>query len=581
MIRSRFFLPTLKEVPSEATSPSHILMLRAGYVRPLSAGIYTLLPLGWLTARKVMEIIREEMFRIGAQEFFFPALNPLDIWDETGRSKDFGEEMFRLIDRKGRPHCLAPTHEEVVCATARGNIRSWRDLPQIWFQIQTKFRDEPRPRGGMLRMRQFIMKDSYSLDRDEEGLHRSYQLHREAYQRIFQRCGLEFFIVGASSGLMGGGESEEFMTESASGEDIIARCSRCHYAANLEIATSAVEPVSGGESQSLREVSTPGKRTVEEVSQFLNLPPNRFIKTLLYMSGEGPVMALLSGEDELAEAKLSRVVGSLVRPAHPDEIREWMKAEAGFIGPHGDHPFPIYADLRLEEAKGMVSGANRNDYHMIGLEMGRDIHPDEFVDLRQVKEGEGCPVCAQPLKLVAAIELGHIFKLGTKYSQAMGLTYLNEAGQEKPVVMGSYGIGVERIIASSIERWADDAGIRWNAALTPLEVILIPLGGEENAVEKEASQIYQLLQQEGLTVLWDDREARAGVKMKDADLIGITTQVIISPRNLNQGVYEIKDRWTGERFFVPREEIAGTIRAILERHTPETDLSEERTDRVV
>ncbi|MFH0766159.1 MAG: proline--tRNA ligase [Calditrichota bacterium] len=568
MFKTKFFAPTLRETPTDATATSHRLMLRAGLVRMLSAGVYSYLPLGWRTALKAIEVVREEMNRIGAQEFLLPALTPLEIWDETGRSKDFGEEMFRLNDRKSTPHCLAPTHEEIICALARGEVRSWRDLPQIWYQIQTKFRDEPRPRGGMLRMRQFLMKDAYSLDRDEEGLDKSYELHQQAYERIFQRCGLDYFIVGAFSGLMGGGQSQEFMIESDAGEDQVARCAKCGFAANLEVATSITAPVPSGEKATLTEVATPGMRTVEEVSRFLKLPRGRLVKTLIYVSPTGPIMALVAGDDELSEAKLTAQAGGPVRPAHPEEALEWMKAEVGYLGPHGSHGLPIFADLRLEDAVGLASGANRNGYHVVGLEPGRDFHPDEWVDLRAIKPGEGCPVCGQPLTIVKAIELGHIFKLGTKYSKSMNAVFLDESGREQPIIMGSYGIGIERILAASVEGHADANGIRWNSALSPLDVIVIPIGGEDQ-VRQQALELHDLLINSGLDVLLDDREARPGVKMKDADLIGVPVQAIVSKRNLDEGKIEVKNRWTSERSYVTPEGLLDKIQEILESCRPE------------
>ena len=565
MRRSRFFAPTLKETPAEAMAASHRLMLRAGLIRMLSAGIYSLLPIGWSAARKAIEIIREEMENIGGQEFLLPGLNPIDVWDETGRSKEFGEEMFRLRDRKGHVHCLAPTHEEIICSLARGQLRSYRDLPQIWFQIQTKFRDEPRPRGGVLRMRQFIMKDSYSLDRDEKGLDYSYELHRQAYERIFERCGLDYFIVGASSGLMGGSQSQEFMFESTSGEDEVARCDACGYAGNMEVATSDVAPVKGGEAGAMTDVETPGMRTVEEVSRFLDIPAGRLVKTLVYISPSGPIVALISGEDGLSESKLSVVAGGPVRPASPEEVLERLGVEVGFLGPHGDHGLPIYADLRFEDAAGLATGANRNDYHVVGLEFGRDVKPDEYVDLRNVKEGEKCPVCGKPLRIARSIELGHIFKLGTKYSEAMGATYLDDDGAEKPIVMGSYGIGIERILAAAVECGEDEHGIRWKSALAPLEATVIPLNSSDKEVVKQAEEIYKRLNDAGISCLIDDRDARPGVKMKDADLIGYPAQVIVSPRNLAKGIIEIKNRWTGERSFVTPDEVERVITEILDQ----------------
>ncbi len=566
---SHYFAPTLRETPADAISISHQLMLRAGLIRMLSAGIYSYLPLGWSSLRKTMGIVREEMQNIGAQEFQLPGLNPIEVWDETGRNGGFGEEMFRLTDRKGRLHCLAPTHEEIICSIARGQLRSWRDLPQIWYQIQTKFRDEPRPRGGVLRMRQFIMKDSYSLDRDEQGLDHSYELHRMAYERTFKRCGLDYFIVGASSGLMGGAQSQEFMVESDSGEDEVARCDGCGYAANMEVATSLVSPVRNGDPGPMTEVATPGQRTVDEVSTFLDIPVDRLVKTLVYVSSSGPLMALVSGEDELSESKLTSIAGSPVRPAAADEVLEWMGAGIGFLGPHGDHKMPIYSDLRLEEGKGLVSGANRDGYHVTGLEFGRDVHPDEYVDLRVVKEGETCPTCGGPLRIARSIEIGHIFKLGTRYSEAMGATYLDEGGVEHPIVMGSYGIGIERIIAAAIETRADVNGIRWNSALAPMDAIILPLNISDDAVVKQADMIYDELNEAGISTLIDDRDARPGVKMKDADLIGIPVQVIVSPRNLSKGTVEIKDRWREERSYVKRSNVRQAVEDILDDCRPE------------
>ncbi len=564
MRRSHYFAPTLKETPADATATSHKLMLRAGLMRMLAAGIYSYLPLGWRVAAKASQIVREEQDEIGGQEFFLPVLNPIEVWEETGRAQDFGAEMFRLKDRKDRSYCLAPTHEEIICSIARGELRSWRDLPHMWYQIQMKFRDEPRPRGGLLRIRQFLMMDAYSLDRDEEGLDKSYELQRKAYIRTFQRCGFDYYIVQASSGLMGGSQSEEFMVDSDAGEDTVARCTHCGYAANIEVAASSNDKVENGPQSTLTEVATPGKRTVEEVSAFLNVPPSRLVKTLIYVGASGPVMALISGEDELSESKLTRTVGSLIRPAHPEEVKEWLNADVGYLGPHGNPSMPVYADLRLEDAIGLVSGANRNGYHVTGLEFGRDVQPDSYHDLRVVGDKDGCPVCGEALKLTKSIELGHIFKLGTKYSAAMGATYLDETGVEKPIVMGSYGIGIERIVASAVEANADKDGIRWNSALTPFDVNILAIGGNDETVATAAEELYRQLKEDGFDVLLDDRDARPGVKMKDADLIGIPVQIVVSARNMAEGTIEVKNRWTGQRRFVTPEEAAEAIEEILE-----------------
>ncbi len=562
MRRTHYLAPTLKETPAEATATSHKLMLRAGLVRMLSAGIYSYLPLGWAAVRKAMDIIRDEMNAIGGQELLLPAMTPVEIWNETGRNEDFGDEMFRLKDRKGQVKCLAPTHEEIICAVARGNIRSWRDMPQIWYQIQTKFRDEPRPRGGVLRLRQFFMKDAYSLDRDFEGLDVNYQLHKQAYERIFTRCGIDYFIVGASSGLMGGSASQEFMVESDAGEDEVARCDDCGYAANIEVASSKPAPVPQGESADLTDVSTPNLKTVDEVSAFLGLPAGQMVKTLIYMTPKGLVMALLSGEDDLSESKLQAAVGGVVRPAYPKEVKEAIGAEVGFLGPHGDHGLPIYADLRLENAKGMATGANKNDFHALGIDLARDVKTAKYVDIRTAQSGEACPMCGKPLHTAKAIELGHIFKLGTKYSAAMNANFLDENGDEKPIVMGSYGIGIERILATVVESNADKNGIRWNSALAPMDCIVIPLGGDEEVINV-SEKLYTDLQKDGYSVMIDDREARPGVKMKDADLIGIPAHIVVSTRNLANDLVEIKDRWTDERSYVPLDQVSDKVKEIL------------------
>lgn len=567
MQRTKYFSPTLREVPAEATAESHKLMLRAGLVRMLASGIYSYLPLGWSAVRKAMEIVREEMNKIGGQEFLFPALTPAEIWKETGRLNDFGEIMFRFKDRKGQLECLAPTHEEIICATARGEIRSWRDLPQTWYQIQTKFRDEPRPRGGLLRLRQFIMKDSYSLDEDNEGLAESYERHRIAYERIFQRCGIEYFIVGASSGVMGGALSQEFMFESDSGEDQVVRCDDCGYASNIEVAASKNIEVSMGKPEGLREVSTPTQRTVDEVSDFLSIPKNRMVKTLVYSTSLGSIIALVAGDDELSEDKLMKLCEGNVIPATPEEVKKFMGAEIGFLGPHGDHGLKVFADSRLEKSSGMVTGANKNQFHVMGLDLTRDVKNVEFKDLRVVKDDENCLKCGSKLRIVRAIEIGHIFQLGTKYSKAMHTNFLDEKGNEKPIVMGSYGIGIERILAAVVESKSDKDGIRWNSALTPIDVVLIPFG-DDGEVLTQAEDLYQSLVASGLEVMIDDRNVRPGVKMKDADLLGFPAQVIISSRNIKKELVEIKDRWTGERTFVKSAEIETEIRRILDSRLP-------------
>lgn len=553
---SKAFIPTLKEVPADAVVTSHRLMLRTGMVRALIAGVYSYLPFGQRVALKAIRIIREEMERIDAQEFFLPTLTPIEIWDESGRNRDFGPDMFRLTDRKDRELGLAPTHEEVFCTIARNELRSYKQLPQFWYQFQIKFRDEPRPRSGELRTRHFIMKDSYSFDLDEPGLDASYQKHRGAYERIFRRAGLKYFVVGASSGVMGGSGSEEFMAESDAGEDTCAINEESRYAANVEVAASAVnDPPLDEEPVAFEKVHTPGQRTVEEVSTFLGLEPWRFVKSLVYVGDDGPVMLLVRGDDELNEEKLLPLLGATVRPAEPEEVRGLVGAEIGYLGPVGlEGKLPIYADHRLRGARNRATGANENDYHVVGVHVGDTFSPDRFCDLRVVKEGEPDPIGGNPLKIVRAIELGHIFKLGTKYSEPMGATVLDEHGTETPLVMGSYGIGVGRLIAAVIESNADEFGTVWPMSMAPFHVVIILIKANDERVAAEGERLYELLKRRGLDVALDDRDARPGVKFKDADLLGHPFQLVVSERNLPEGKLEIKRRRTGDRELLPADE---------------------------
>jgi len=560
---SEAYIPTQKEIPSDAVIPSHQLMIRSGLVRLLASGVYSYLPLGWRVMQKVMAIIREEMDRIGAQEIFMPVLNPIEIWDETGRNEAFGDEMFRLSDRKGRKMALAPTHEEIICDLARKFVRSYKDMPQIWYQIQTKFRDEPRPRSGVIRARQFFMKDAYSLDSDESGLDQSYQKHAEAYKRIFTRCGLKYHIVGASSGLMGGSSSQEFMLESEFGEDTLILCDSCGYASNLEVATSVHNKAEFKE-ESLKEVHTPDKRSIEEVSEFLKLPKTQFMKSLLYVSNKEFVMVLLRGDYELNEAKLQQIMHGEIRPAHPDEVKEVCGAEIGFIGPVGlKTSIKIIADLALREQHNLVTGANKADTHLTGLEFKRDVTPEQYIDIRNVAEGEKCSKCDHELKIVQAIELGHIFKLGTKYSNSMKATFLDKNGKANPIIMGSYGIGVERIIAAAIEQNHDDKGIIWEKVLAPFKVHLIALKVNNQQISDISTRLYKDLTDSDIDTLYDDREVSPGFKFKDADLIGIPIQVVIGERGLNDKKAEVKIRKTGEVQHVEFNNLKDTITSIL------------------
>lgn len=548
MRQSKTFIPTLKEVPSDTTIPSHILMLRTGMVRMVGAGIYSFLPVGYKMIKKVSEIIREEMDAIGAQEFHLPALNPKEIWEETGRVEAFGDTMFHI---KNRDYVLAPTHEEIMTFHAKGVVKSYKDLPQIWYQIQTKFRNEPRPRSGVIRGRQFLMKDSYSFDSSFENLDKSYELHDKAYRKIFDRCGLKYFVVGASSGAMGGSKSEEFMVKSDAGEDTVAYCESCGYAANVEVAASITETAKAhSDSPAVYEISTPNVKSIDELCGFLKINENETAKSRVYISSGKPVLVLMSGNDEVNETKLEAVLGDL-RPGHPDELKELTGADAGSIGPIG-FKGRIIADNRLKGANKLYSGANKNDYHIGGIDMNRDVPQAEYFDLRTVCSGETCTRCGNKLEVFKAIELGHIFKLGTKYSDSMGANFLDEEGKDHPIVMGSYGIGVERVLACFIEQNHDERGITWSKTLTPFDVHLLGLNMKKETVAEASENIYAGLKQAGYDVLFDDRvDAQAGFKFNDADILGAPVQVIVGEKNLQNGNVEVKLRRSGERTLIP------------------------------
>lgn len=557
---SKYFVPTLKEVPSDAIVPSHILMLRAGMVRMLSAGIYSFLPLGYKVVKKVSEIIREEMDAIGGQEFHLPALNPKEIWEETGRVDAFGDILFHI---KNRDYVLAPTHEEIMTFHARNVVKSYKDMPQIWYQIQTKFRNEPRPKSGVIRGRQFLMKDSYSFDISWEALDKSYELHDKAYRKIFDRCGLKYFVVGASSGAMGGTGSEEFMVKSAAGEDTVAYCESCGYAANVEVATS--KPLireRDSESKSIYEIHTPNVKSIDELCAFLNIEEEVCAKSRVYIANGEAVLILMQGNDEVNETKLEKVLGVNVRPAHPDELKEIAGADAGSIGPIG-FKGKIIADLRLKNRNNLFSGANKNDYHIGGIDLNRDVSEIEYADLRIVNSGEGCPKCGNLLEVFPAIELGHIFKLGTKYSESMKAFFLDENGKEKPIIMGSYGIGVERVIACFIEQNHDTKGIVWNKTLAPFLVHLISINPKNENVAKTCETVYNELRTSGIEVLYDDRDASPGFKFNDADLLGMPIQVIIGEKKLKENKAEIKIRKTDERFDVELKDLMGKVKELL------------------
>ena len=555
---SRYFLPTLREDPAEAEVISHKLMLRAGMIRRLASGIYSFLPLGLRALRKVENIVRQEMDRSGALEVLLPLVQPAELWKETGRWDRFGKELLRFKDRKDHDFCLGPTHEEVITDLVRKEVRSYRDLPLILYQIATKFRDEIRPRFGLMRGREFIMKDAYSFDADEEGLDRSYQLMYETYERIFQRCGLQFRAVLADTGAIGGSESHEFMVLAETGEDLIAVCPSCGYAANLEMAeVKATYTYPEEKEKPLEKVATPGVKKVEEVAAFLGVPTSKLVKTLLYLVDGQPVAVLIRGDHELNEVKLRRALGAeSVEMADAETVEKLTKAPVGFAGPVGLRQVRLVADQALKGLKNFVTGANEADAHFLNVNYPRDFALKEFFDLRNVTEGDPCPRCGTALTLKRGIEVGHVFKLGTKYSEAMGATFLDARGKERPLVMGCYGIGVSRTVAAAIEQNHDQNGIIWPVSLAPFQVALLTLGIKETSLWEASERIYGELSSRGLEVLWDERDERPGVKFKDADLIGLPYKIIVGKRFSKEGKVEVKERRSGEsREFSPEEAV--------------------------
>ncbi|HRP02942.1 MAG TPA: proline--tRNA ligase [Candidatus Kapabacteria bacterium] len=560
MRQSGYFIPTLKEAPSEAQIASHSLMLKSGLVRQLASGVFSFLPLGLKVLNNIMAIIREEMNAIGGQEFLLPALNPIEIWEQTGRVEAMGDVMFHIKNREGL--VLAPTHEEIITFHAKQHIKSYRDMPQIWYQIQTKFRNEPRPKSGVLRGRQFIMKDAYSLDTTWEGLDVSYDKHDEAYRRIFTRCGIKFFAVGASSGAMGGSKSQEFMVESNSGEDTCA-ISDAGYAANIEVATSNIPPIGRIEADlALEKFATPTAKTIDDLINQYNLAEERCAKSVVYIVDSEPILIFMRGNDELNESKLqSKFKTNNVRPALPEELFHYTGANHGSIGPIGlKTKLKVYADNLLKDANGLVSGANEDGFHYKNIDFTRDCQIDEYADFRTVQEGEPCPISGLPLRVVRAIELGHIFKLGTKYSDALSATFLDSEGKEHPIIMGSYGIGVERVMACYIEQHYDEKGLVWTKPLNPFDIHILGLNEVKfPAVKDIAEQLYNNLKNK-FEVLYDDRNESVGIKFNDADLIGIPIQIIIGNKNLENNKVEFKIRTNNHRELIDITEVEAKIR---------------------
>lgn len=561
---SQMHIPTLREDPAEADAPSHRLLLRAGYIRQLMAGHYSLLPLGVRVRSKIIQIIREEMDRIGAQEFLLPGLHPAEIWQRSGRWEVMGEEMFRLRDRKGADLALGMTHEEIFTTLAL-ELNSYRQLPQIWYQFQTKFRDEPRPKAGLMRTREFTMKDSYSFDLAAEGLDRSFDRHHEAYVRIFERLGIPAIPVEASSGSMGGSASVEFMCPSDAGEDVVVHCPACGYAANLEKATSQLAATVDGPGLPAPErFETPGVRTIDDLAEKFDAPADRQIKTLVYIVDGRTTLVLLRGDHALVEQKLIDTTGATaVRPAHPEEIRAALNASAGSLGAVGVTDLPVIADVALRGRRDMFTGANIDGFHLRGVDVDRDIVVDTWADLREVVAGEACVRCGEPLQLQRAIEVGHIFKLGYKYSDALGATVLDADGKRTKIIMGSYGIGVERAMAAIVECHWDERGIVWPLAVAPFEVAVVVAQPDDADTARHGMQIYDQLRDAGVDVIVDDRSDRVGVKFRDVELVGIPVRVTVGKRGLADGVVEVTYRASGETERVAVDDAVDHVRRML------------------
>ncbi len=548
---TQYFIPTLREDPQDAETISHKLMLRAGMIRKLTQGVYNYLPLGLKTIRKVENIIREEMNRAGAIELLMPAVQPAELWKESGRWDYYGPELLRFKDRHGRDSCLAPTHEEVITDLVRREIRSYRDLPKNFYQIQTKFRDEIRPRFGVMRAREFIMKDAYSFDVDEERAEESYQRMYEAYTRIFDRCNLNFRAVEADTGAIGGAFSHEFMVLADTGEDVVVTCTECSFAANLERAEvvssgPAVEP--RPRSLMPQEVYTPNKGTVEEVTGFLNISPTQLVKTILYKSDLGFIAALVRGDHGVNEAKLKRISGAQqLELADQETVKSLTKAPVGFAGPVGLKDVRIIADNALRHALDVVTGANKEDYHLIHVSIPEDVKVYMWADIRNITKEDKCPRCGKDIEFYKGIEVGHIFKLGTKYSEAMKAYFLDQNGKERPMIMGCYGIGVGRTVAAAIEQNHDEHGILWPRPISPFDVMILPLQMHEPEVKRVAFQLYESLMKMGMDVLIDDRDERAGVKFNDADLIGVPIRISVGMKSLKEGYVEIRERKNKEQ----------------------------------
>ena len=557
---SNLFVPTLREAPAEAEVASHRLLLRAGFIRQLHSGHYSLLPLGLRVHDKVAGVVREEMNAIGGQELLMPAMHPAWVWEQSGRWTSMGDEMFRLTDRREAKNALGMTHEEVIAVLAR-EVHSYREVPQIWYQIQTKFRDEPRPKSGLLRVREFAMKDSYSLDIDDAGLDHAFDLHHKAYTRIFERLGLPAIAVEASSGAMGGSASVEFMVPSGAGEDDIVRCGDCGYAANVERAVAVVPPVDDPPGGVLERFATPGIRTIAALAAAeADAPPHRQVKTMVYVLDGQVTLVLLRGDHDLSVQKLLDNTGAMTaRPATADECVAALGASPGSLGAVGVTGLPVLADGALAGRSNLTTGANTDDFHFRGVDIGRDITVDEWLDLRQVRHGEPCTGCGNPLELLRCIETGHIFKLGRRYAEAFETTVMDAEGVPRTLTMGSYGIGIGRAVAAVAETHHDEKGLCWPVSVAPFEAVVVPISGRDEAVTGVAERIYGELRIAGVEVIIDDRDARPGVKFSDIELVGIPYRVTVGPRALAAGNVELTDRATGETTHVPVESAVESV----------------------
>ncbi|MEN6433475.1 MAG: proline--tRNA ligase [Smithella sp.] len=565
---SEMFLPTGREVPSDAEVISQQLMIRAGMIRKLTSGIYSYLPLGYRVIRKLEQIIREEMNKAGAQEVHMPMVQPTELWQESGRREHYGKELLRFRDRHDHEYCLGPTHEEVITSLVRNDIKTYRQLPRNLYQIQTKFRDEVRPRFGVMRCREFGMKDAYSFDVDEEGAEKSYEKMFAAYNNIFRRCGLKFRPVEADSGSIGGKYSHEFMVMAESGEDAMVFCEKCSYAANLEKAEVACperKEIYEDDWLSLEEVNTPNVRTIEEVSEFLNVKPQDIVKTLIFNADGQQYVVLIRGDHEVNEIKVKNYIGANeVELASDEIIVKATGAPRGFAGPV-NIKIPVLVDYSVLDMINFVTGANKEDYHYRNVNIGRDFQIQAFADFRVVTEQDNCPRCGTDIKFARGIEVGHVFKLGTKYSKAMKAGFLDKDGQEKIMIMGCYGIGIGRTVAAGIEQNHDENGIIWPMPLAPYQVIITPVNVNEEDVMESAENLYKSMLAGNIEVIFDDRDERAGVKFKDADLIGIPLRVVVGRKNLAQGKVELKIRKTGENKLYPLQEIVQQVKQIIDQ----------------